>query len=650
MSTVYYFALILLLLLLVMNIKFIHGASCFKSFQLNQREVAHNISEALVEIIEKLFIAKHRRRSFNIHIKVQNPDSIYFFYDIVDDVWKLLNSHIGIILSNGVPIPLSREIQYCILLVDSTESLEFLYTNIFKHHLYIEGSYFILLYTLPSPNHYYNDLYASSEMSLNAGISHANILVYAGQNSILLFHDLPFTEFHCMANVPIIHNKYVDGKWEHNGFYVSKANNLYGCPLVCATWEDMPYFEVLPPTIANNFKKFRGLEGRMLNYISERMNFTVTMRWLNDEEINRTVYDERGVLKELFSNGSDFVMGAFHYKPTFFDDIYTPTTTYYLSSYYFVVSSNTEPYGPFVKLLLPFRNKVWLTLALMLGVGNVLVYCLAKINIQWKHLLFGRYRQWTIYNTFLISLGGGISRDPRVPFSRFLLMVWLLASFVLRTIYQGLMYHFLRHDLHIQPPKTIDQLRKQNYTILMSEIVYNEVEHLNKIHDTALVMNATEVESFPMLIEPEKYGFGKLAILTAYERFGYFKYFQRNKHDFYLIPEVLFTQRLSIYMMKNSIFLNRFNMHIKSYINEGFMHHWEEYLFSENTFSKIRKEDGPKPMGIYQLYGALDLFVICLAGCGVMLIGEIVVYRLGVWAKRYRRRRRRRQRRLQWID
>ncbi|XP_061397990.1 uncharacterized protein LOC133333719, partial [Musca vetustissima] len=527
----------------------------------------------------------------------------------------------------------------------------YLYKNILKYHLYIEGSYFILLYTWPAPNHYYDELYSSSQLCLDAGISHANIMVYAAPNSILLFHDLPFTEFHCMANVPIIHNKFRNGRWQHTNFYVAKSNNLYGCPLVCATWEDMPYFEVLDEkSRATSSERYRGLEGRLLDYLARRMNFTVTIRWMSDEEINRTIYDERRMLKELFSEGADFVIGAFHNKPTSMEDIYTPSTTYYMSTYYFVISSNTEPYDPFVKLLLPFRTGVWLTLILMVVIGNAVVFSISQLNCKLKYLFLERKIHRPVYNTFVISLGGGISRDPRIPFSRFLLMVWLLASFVLRTIYQGIMYHLLRHDLHRSPPKTINQLRRENYTILMPEIIYNGVEHLKRLHETAVIMNASEIESFPMLNHPEKYGFGKLAILTAHERFGYFKWFHRNNKGYYLVPEVLFTQRLSIYMMKNSIFLNRFNMYIKSYFNEGLMHRWEKYLLTRNTFRKMRTDDIPKAMGLYELYGAMNLYLLCLAGCVLVLAGEIVFYRVGLWLRRRRRLYRKRQRKFQWVD
>lgn len=282
--------------------------------------------------------------------------------------------------------------------------------------------------------------------------------------------------------------------------------------------------------------------------------------------------------------------------------------------------------------------------------GNALVIGVMKTKCHLKYVLFGRQICSPIYNTFVISLGGGISRDPKIPFSRFLFMVWVLASFVLRTIYQGLMYHFLRHDVHKSPPKTIDALLRENYTIFISEYIYNSVEHVKKLRERAVVLNTTELESFPMVNEPKKYGFEKLAILTTHEYFGYFRWFHRNNQGYYLVPEVLFTQQLSIYMMKDSIFLKRFNMYIKSFINEGLMHRWEKHLLTRNTFRKMSSDEQPKALGIYELYGAWNLWMICLAISFGVFVGEILVHYLGLWVKRRRRRLRKMQMKYQWID
>lgn len=114
----------LLLTFFVMSlIVHVNATKCPRSLQLNQSQIAHNISKAIVQIVENFFLTKYRRKSFNLLVKVRNPRHIYFFQDVIDWTWKLLNGSISIHMGHGIPIPVSENIQYSVLLVDSTESL-----------------------------------------------------------------------------------------------------------------------------------------------------------------------------------------------------------------------------------------------------------------------------------------------------------------------------------------------------------------------------------------------------------------------------------------------------------------------------------------------------------------------------------------------
>lgn len=164
--------------------------------------------------------------------------------------------------------------------------------------MYSEGSFFIVLHTFPQPNRYYDELLQIMDLNWQNGITHADVLVYAINNLIVSFHSMPFTEFHCKGIAPIIHNKFINGHWLHDEFVLAKSINLHGCPLVCASWEDLPYFQMDKQSTEGR-TKFVGLEGYLLEYLSAKMNFTITMRWLNEEEINQTIYDEPGIFNKV---------------------------------------------------------------------------------------------------------------------------------------------------------------------------------------------------------------------------------------------------------------------------------------------------------------------------------------------------------------
>ncbi|XP_037813401.1 uncharacterized protein LOC119604695 [Lucilia sericata] len=472
---------------------------------------------------------------------------------------ELLSGNVAIRLKNNIGIPTDNERHFCILLVDSSESLEFLYKDLNKYHLFVEGYYFIVLQTVPQVNHYYDELYEIFEINWLNGITHADILIHAVQNVILLFHSLPFTSFHCKGITPIVHNKFIDGHWLHKNFVTPK------------------------PKIYTVVLWYQGLEGQLLEYLSRKMNFTITIRWMNDEEINQTVYDELGVFNKLFTSNTDFVIGAFHYKPTSLEDPYAPTVAYYM--------------------------------------------------------ILGRENDNPAYNMVVISLGGAVAKDPKVPFSRFLLMLWLLATFILRTVYQAFMFYFIKSDLQKPLPKLIAELYYNKYRIFMSDVVYSSIANLPLLASKAEILNTTELESFEMLKNPPDYAPYKLALLMAQEYYGYYKLITPINNDFYVVPEKLFTQQLTIYMKKNSAYLKRFNTYIDSYINEGLMNRWQRQLVYHGVKPKTA-DDSPKPMKNFHLFAAYRLLIMGLTVSLLVFLLEICVF----FGKKLRRRLRRKWR------
>ena len=296
-----------------------------------------------------------------------------------------------------------------------------------------------------------------------------------------------------------------------------------------------------------------------------------------------------------------------------------------MSDYVFVVSSRTDAYDPYTKLLMPFDIDIWIILIFIFIFGNIAVFMVIYLDRKVTYYLLGRDNDSPTYNMLIISLGGAVTRDPKIPFSRFLLMLWLLATFVLRSVYQGFMYHFIRSDLHRPPPKQIRDLFQPEYHILVSEVVYTALTDLPYLYDNVELLNISEVEAFDMLRHPEDFRPNKLAILTALEYFGFYKLFTPINRDFYIVPQKLFTQQLSIYMKKNSPYLQRFNMYIQYYINEGLMNRWERLLVFANNAYK-RQNESPKATKMSHLLGVFNLLLIGLAMSLMIFLMEIFVF------------------------
>ncbi|XP_029405731.2 uncharacterized protein LOC115066099 [Bactrocera dorsalis] len=586
-------------------------------------EIAGNLSAAIVEMVQSSFIGNRKVLTYNLYAFVQRPERRYLFGDIMENVLRSSGKNATVRIGMGEPVPGDHERHYNVLLVDSAASLNSLYTEFAKYHLYTNGYFVIVLHTFDSA-HYYDVLFEIFELNWFLGIIDANVLVYALTNLSLLYNIHPFNEFHCKGLAPTISNRFTNSRWWHTNFYPDKLADLHGCALVCATWEEMPYRSLQEQS--GEVGALAGIEGKLLEYLAMTLNFSLKFRLLDDYESSHTL-DKKGVVfKELIANGTDFVVGAFPYRTPAKDDIFTPTFPYFLSSLNFIVNSNLEPYSPFRKLFLPFRSHIWrLLLIIYLGVFALrLIFSL--MGVTRSHFVFGVTNHMPGINMFNVCLGGALPprQVPRRNFARYVLMLWLIMTMLLRSSYQAFLYNLIKSNIGRPPPNTIAELLHQNYQLLMTEDVLATIHDLPVISSSAQVLNISRSHSFELVRRSDR----RIAILTPYEYVGYFKRYNTSfTKGVHVVEERVFTQQLSFYMASNSMLLHRFNDIILQYITVGLWEKWVRELLDMSLRFDSGSEEPIAKVTVQQMSGA---WYVWLTG-NVLSAFVLVVERLWKW-------------------
>lgn len=82
--------------------------------------------------------------------------------------------------------------------------------------------------------------------------------------------------------------------WQNRLHFPSKLGNFHGCTLICATWPDMPYL------VQRNEGSFVGIEGELLQFMANNLNFSVDIYWLNRSQV-RDTFNESGWIFEQVS-------------------------------------------------------------------------------------------------------------------------------------------------------------------------------------------------------------------------------------------------------------------------------------------------------------------------------------------------------------
>lgn len=172
-----------------------------------------------------------------------------------------------------------------LLLVEDLRALERLYEKL--------GATSDLSYTLiymldPQPELVMKLLWSRSVLK-------AGLLVFDGQDLLLLSY-FPYSANHgCQRVRASVVNRF-DGKlgaWELDEYFPAKLDNFYGCTLTCATWPDMPYL------VRRDDGTFLGIEGELLQFMADNLNFSVGLYWLNESQVRETFEESGWVFEEV---------------------------------------------------------------------------------------------------------------------------------------------------------------------------------------------------------------------------------------------------------------------------------------------------------------------------------------------------------------
>lgn len=180
-------------------------------------------------------------------------------------------------------------------------------------------------------------------------------------------------------------------------------------------------------------------------------------------------------------------------------------------------------------------------------------------------------------------MGGNLlaATIPRRLSLRLLLVTWLAWSLVLRSAYQSGMYQLLRQDTQRNPPQTIAEVIGQHYTIqLVDGNADRWLASLPELRTQQLRhLAASELQSFGALAAASGTS-QRLAIITPYEYFGYFRKVHVMSRRLHLVRERIFTQQLSFNVRRRSYLVGVLNRQIMLAHSHGFLEHWTRQYVS----------------------------------------------------------------------
>lgn len=386
------------------------------------------------------------------------------------------------------------------------------------------------------------------------------------QTSIDLVSSFMFTPQKCRENQLVTVNRF-NGKtleWESDEFYPRKYGNLHSCNLTVCVPKPVTNFKITP-LLANLFN-FEA------NYVSKSL-------------LKKTDLVEDFVYSSALGSGTMFS------SPVFF------------STYVVVAPLNGEPKTQFEKMFLMFDLEVWMAIAGVILFYAISIQVIKCCPIAVQNYIFGRNVRSPIMNLTDIFLNGGQCLVPGRNFARFMLVMVIFWSLIIRTCYQSMLFEYLQSDKRKTYTLTYDDLLEDDckfeFIGQFDGIFCRLSECLNIVADYSNMKVSVAEEGFLDVIEAHRFSSGFASLRTLSEKVSIQYWFP--------------------YFASFNPFFEEFNAKISQMVATGHFGSWKMHEIKKSLIKDRKDNIGPQVLTMEQLEVA---FIVC----SVPAILSVVVF------------------------
>lgn len=275
-------------------------------------------------------------------------------------------------------------------------------------------------------------------------------------------------------------NEYENGKYIKSdmNFYPDKTRNLYNSPIrVAITNSNMPL--VLYRENQEGDLVFSGSDINVIKTLAESLNFEINYTYFGPEGFLLENGTAEGPWQALVDGTADLIISDFWYKENrmkFFDS----TVAYINDQIIFIIPPGRE-LSSIEKMIYPLDISVWIIVLICFLIGFIVIFVVKQHSKRCHEVVFGESVQNPYLNLFIGFIGGSQNALPRKSFARFLLMVLLMYSLVIRAVYQGSYFELLRsHKLH-RVVQSVDEMVAKNFSFFIpfgNEDLFKGADHI----------------------------------------------------------------------------------------------------------------------------------------------------------------------------
>lgn len=279
---------------------------------------------------------------------------------------------------------------------------------------------------------------------LKLQIFNINIIYADKTGSVLVKTFFPFNPGGCLDPTPVLINEFKNGiSLNQSQFFTHKLKNLHKCPIrVSVAKESPPY--IIAKASSNKSFQLSGIDINFVETLADKFNFSFFLTFIGETGVVLDNGTSTGAFQALSEHKADLTVSGWlmrNLRSKFFD-----SSTSYVSDVVVLAIPSGEDFTSLEKLFYPYSKNVWLLVFVCFVVGFLMILVVNRQSKTVQNFVFGTGVKTPYLNLFIGFIGDSQNILPRRNFARFLLMVFLLYSLIMRSLYQGCFYDLLKSN------------------------------------------------------------------------------------------------------------------------------------------------------------------------------------------------------------
>lgn len=231
----------------------------------------------------------------------------------------------------------------------------------------------------------------------------------------------------------------IEKRWRTNNFKIKKFDNFHGCQVKICSLN------------ANITTMSSQLQLNVVFDLARKLNYSAL--YLQEKTKNHDIDISKLVPIQSIHNMGNFSIPPISQPFLFRDSLLAVPVG--------------KKYNGYEKLLLPYESAVWSWIIVTFAAAFSTIFVLKFTAQTFRRFIIGSTTKTPTLNVLRIFFGASQIKSPGRNFARFLAMLFIIYSMIIRTAWQGKMFEFMQKEMRKAEVKSISEMSAKNFTFFI---------------------------------------------------------------------------------------------------------------------------------------------------------------------------------------